>query len=132
MSLCTASFALQFTFCLRTEGMAPLSPHSLWVVGPHIALRKGNTAVLPSASRVSSHPSHFLPCHQLAQAFSFFLNVFFFLQPHPRQPRLRVKSKLQLPAYTIAIAMLDPRRVCNLYHSSKQCWILNPLNEARD
>ena len=63
--------------------MAPLSPHSLWVVGPHIALRKGNTAVLPSASRVSSHPSHFLPCHQLAQAFSFFLNVFFFFAATP-------------------------------------------------
>ena len=26
----------------------------------------------------------------------------------------------------------DPSRVCDLYHSSKQRWILNPLSEARD
>ena len=31
-------------------------------------------------------------------------------------PRLGVKSELQLPVYTTAIAMLDPSRVCNLHH----------------
>ena len=48
-------------------------------------------------------------------------------------PRLRVKSELQLLAYTAAAAMPDPSHVCDLYHScSRQHWILNPLNEARD
>ena len=28
--------------------------------------------------------------------------------------------------------MPDPSHVCDLYHSSWQCWILNPLSEARD
>ena len=59
----------------------------------------------------------------------------FFLGPHPRHtevPRLGVKSKLQLPAYTAAIATWDPSRVCNLHHSSWQHWICNLLSEARD
>ena len=47
-------------------------------------------------------------------------------------PRLRVESELQLPAYTTAIATPDLRRICDLYHSSQQCQILNPLSEARD
>jgi len=46
--------------------------------------------------------------------------------------RLWVKSELQLPAYAIATAMPDLSRICNLYHSSWQCHILNPLSEARD
>ena len=40
--------------------------------------------------------------------------------------------ELQLLAYTTATAMQDPSRVCDLHHSSQQCWILNPVNEARD
>ena len=43
-----------------------------------------------------------------------------------------VKSELQLPAYTTATAMLGLSCICNLYHSSQQCQILNPLSEARD
>ena len=46
--------------------------------------------------------------------------------------RLRVESELQLPAYTIATAMQDLSRVCNLHHGSRQHRILNPLSEARD
>ena len=46
--------------------------------------------------------------------------------------RLGVKSELQLPAYTTATAIQDPSHVCNLYHSSRQHQILNPLSEARD
>ena len=60
---------------------------------------------------------------------------FCFLGPHPRHmevPRLGVESKLQLPAYTTATAMGDLSSVCNLHHSSQQCWILNPLSKARD
>ena len=42
-------------------------------------------------------------------------------------PRLGVKSELQLWAY----ATSDLSHVCNLYDSSQQCWILNPLSKAR-
>ena len=37
-----------------------------------------------------------------------------------------------LPVYTTATATQNPSRICNLHHSSWQCWILNPLSEARD
>ena len=59
----------------------------------------------------------------------------FFLGPHPLQmevPRRGVSLELQLPAYTPAAAMPDPSLVCDLYHSSREHWIFNPLNEARD
>ena len=59
----------------------------------------------------------------------------FFLRPHPWHmeiPRLGVKSEPQLPAYTTATSIWDLSCVCNLYHSSRQCWILNPLSKARD
>ena len=46
--------------------------------------------------------------------------------------RLGVKSELQLPAYTTATAMPDLSHVCDLHHSSWQCWILNPLSGTRD
>ena len=51
---------------------------------------------------------------------------------HMEVPRLGVESNLQLPAYTIATAMPDPSCICDLHHSSRQCWTLNPLSEARD
>ena len=47
-------------------------------------------------------------------------------------PSLEVESELQLPAYIIAIAMLDPSHICELYYSSWQLQILNPLSEAKD
>ena len=47
-------------------------------------------------------------------------------------PKLRVKSKLQLPAYTTVTATQDPSYVCDPHHSSEQQWILNPLSKARD
>ena len=51
---------------------------------------------------------------------------------HMEVPRLRVKSELQPQAYATATATQDPSWVCELRHSSRQCWILNPLSEARD
>ena len=63
------------------------------------------------------------------------LLLFGFLGPHLRHvevPGLGVESELQLPAYTTATATRDPSHVCDLHHSSWQCWILNPLKEARD
>ena len=41
----------------------------------------------------------------------------------------RVKSELQLPA--TAMAMPDVSHICDLVRSLWQCWILNPLKEAR-
>ena len=35
-------------------------------------------------------------------------------------------------AYTRATATPYPSHICNLHHSSWQCWILNPLSKARD
>ena len=64
-----------------------------------------------------------------------FCFVFVSLGPHlwhVEIPRLGVKSVLQLPAYTTATAMRDPSRICDLHHSSRQHWILNPLSKARD
>ena len=51
---------------------------------------------------------------------------------HMEVPRLDAESELQLPAYTTVTTMPDLSRICNLHHSSRQCWILNPLSEARD
>ena len=51
---------------------------------------------------------------------------------HMEVPRLWVKSELQRLAYTTAIARPDPSCLCNLYHSSQQHGILNPLSKARD
>ena len=65
--------------------------------------------------------------------FTLFYLFCVFVGPHLRHmqvPRLGVES--ELPAYTTATPTLDPSCVCNLHHSSLQCWILNPLIEARD
>ena len=47
-------------------------------------------------------------------------------------PTLGVKSELQLPAYTTAIATPGPSCICDLHRSLWQRWILNSLREARD
>ena len=51
---------------------------------------------------------------------------------HMEVPRLRVESKLQLPAYAAATVPLDLSSICNLHHSSQQRQISNPLSAARD
>ena len=45
---------------------------------------------------------------------------------------VKLQPTPQLLAYTTATATWDPGRVCDLYHSSRQRRILNPLSEARD
>ena len=47
-------------------------------------------------------------------------------------PRLGVDLELQLLAYAMATATLNPSCVCDLHHSSWQCQILNPLRKAKD
>ena len=46
-------------------------------------------------------------------------------------PRPGIKSP-ELPACATATATRDPSCVCNLYHSSWQCWTPDPLSKARD
>ena len=48
---------------------------------------------------------------------------------HMAVPRLGVELELQLLVYTIATATWN---LSDLHHSSRQCWILNTLIEARD
>ena len=59
-----------------------------------------------------------------------------YLGPYPwymNVPRLRIESEeLQLPAYITATATPDPSHVCDLYHSSWQLQIFNPVSKARD
>ena len=47
-------------------------------------------------------------------------------------PRLGVESAVQLPAYATATAMQDLSYIFDLYHSSREHRILDPLREARD
>ena len=50
---------------------------------------------------------------------------------HMEVPRLGGQSEPQLLAYSTATAAWDLSLVCDLHHSSRQCWILKPLSEAR-
>ena len=47
-------------------------------------------------------------------------------------PKLGVEWELWPPAYPTATATGDPSCVFYLHYSSQQCWIFNPLREARD
>ena len=69
---------------------------------------------------------------RLGQCFFFFWSFWGLHPQHMEFPRLGVQSELLPPAYTTATAMPDPSCVCDPHHSSWQCQILNPLNEARD
>ena len=51
---------------------------------------------------------------------------------HMEIPRLGGESELQLPACTTATATSDLSSICDLCHSSRKCWILNPLSKAKD
>ena len=51
---------------------------------------------------------------------------------HMEVPGRGVELELWLPAYTTALATLDPRRICDLHCSLWHSQILNPLKEARD
>ena len=54
-----------------------------------------------------------------------------FLGPHlwhMEVPRL----EMELLGYATATATWDLSHTCDLYHSSRQCWILYPLSEARN
>ena len=62
-----------------------------------------------------------------------FFGFFFFLTLHVQHMEIfRLGVKSELPAYATATAMQDLSHICNLHHSSQQCWMLNPLSKARD
>ena len=68
-------------------------------------------------------------------SFPFF--SFCFLGPqmqHMEVPKPGVESEIQLPATATvtATAISGTSHICDLHHSSWQCWILNPLSEAWD
>ena len=67
---------------------------------------------------------------KILAGFFFFLRAIY--QWHMEVLRLEVKLELQLPAYTTATATRNPRHICDLYQSSWQRQILNPLSEDRD
>ena len=97
-----------------------------------------NVAVNSEIQGTEDKPHQFTVLSILQTFFFFFLSFlffFWFLGPHlwhMEVRRLGVKSELHLLAYTTATSMPDPSCVCNLYHSSQQCRILNLLSKARD
>ena len=71
------------------------------------------TAALPTTKETGQAGHELLLVQKTVFFFFFFL--LFFLQlhlGHMEVPRLGVRSELQLPAYTIATAMLDPSPAC--------------------
>ena len=47
-------------------------------------------------------------------------------------PRLGVESELQLLVYAMTTVIWHLNGIFELYHSLRQCWILNPLSKARN
>ena len=83
----------------------------------------------------STLPFHLDSLICCVEDFSFFFLSFVFsgLPPwYMEFPRLGVRLELQLLAYTTATATPYPNHVCDLYLSSQQCQIFNPLREGRD
>ena len=84
--------------------------------------------------KLSSNGRH-EPPDEAFLSLSLFFFFLVFLGLHPRQmevPRPGVESELQLLAYTRATAAQNPSSICNLHHSSRQHWNLNPLNKDRN
>ena len=80
-------------------------------------------------------PSFLLPFPSFIFFPLFFFFFFCFLGPylpHMEFPRLKVQSELWQLTYVTATETQDPSCFCDLHHSSRQCWVLNPLSKARD
>lgn len=128
--------------CTAPPALLPFSRQLIWRLGTY----QGSSQAISLRNPLRSQPCTPIPLQDLLisaemgkpvlqlEAGIFFV-LFCFLGLHLRPmegPRLEVESELQLPAYTTATAMQDPSRVCNLYHSSWQGRMPDPLSEARD
>ena len=109
----------QFPFCMKNF------PHQLF---QSKATGNRSPQILDSHNMMSLF-------HLIISLSLFFFFFFVSLGPHllhMEVPRLGVESELQPPVYTAATATWDPSHVCDLYHSSRQHQILNPLSKGRD
>lgn len=106
---------------------------------PSPAVCPGEASSLKKAAGPSILPSFFSPFFlssflPLSSFLSLFLSFVFFFRPHQRHmevPRLRVESELQLLVYTTATAVWNPSHICELHHSSRQHWLLNPGTQRK-
>ena len=89
--------------------------------------------------------SRFCPLQKLSKLFnslnlnSFIYNIYIYIfclfraaHAASGSSRVGVGLELQLPAYATDTATQDPSYICDLHHTSQQCWIHNPLSKARD
>jgi len=86
---------------------------------------------LPPGEQV---PSHFLLLLFLLFFFSLFFVFCLFWATPAAYGISQAMSLIRAVSASLfyATEMPDPSHVCNLHHSSWQCWILNPLSGARD
>ena len=94
------------------------------------------TTIKQINTSITSYSYHFLSFFLFVVRTLKIYSLFFcFLGSHPwhkEVPRLGAELELQLLAYTTAREAPDPSLICDLHHSSRQCWILNSLSETRD
>ena len=101
---------------------------------PILLSRTGSPALfwqIPTACESDCCGQQGFLCAILLLFYFFTFLIFGFLGPHlwhMEVPRLGVESEVQLPA----TATWDLNPVCDLYHSSQECQILNPLSKSRD
>ena len=61
-----------------------------------------------------------------------FVVLFLFRAGTASYGSFQARGRIAATAYYTATAMRDPRRICDLHHSLRQCWILNPLSKVGD
>ena len=84
--------------------------------------------VFPPPCPIRNHPL-------VSFGFALSLSLFFFFRATPTAyggSQARGIITATETAYTTATETSDLSRVCNLYHSSRQCRILNPLSKTRN
>ena len=110
-------FVFRPTALLESQSKAPLPPR-FWVL---VALASGSEGPLsPGSRKTKAAESLFFTCLLRSTPVAY------------RSSRLGVETQQHLPAYTTATATPDLGHVCDLSHSSRKCWILYRLSEARD
>ena len=78
----------------------------------------------------SNHDTHGTMLYESLTIFLFFFRAVSVVYGSSQQARGPIRAAAIV--YTTATATLDLNRVCNLYYSSWQRWILNPLSEGGD